>query len=161
MKSFKTHISEEWVDSIKTRYGKTEIWKNPTSREWKEFINSLSRTYSAAGIFHRGNVYVFDGGNAFHENVMLHLKIKNGEQTLSFRLNTRKDKIREIEFAGSDSIALNKGTKKYATHMKNAVKLYNHKSIKPHTTASISTTLDDYISYKGEEEFEKATGISV
>ena len=118
MKSFKQHIDEEWIDSLKTSFGETDIYKNPTAREWKEYVQSLGGVFSGAGVFHGGDVYVFNGAKAFHANIIKKMNLSDAK-SLSFRIvSTRAGNIKELEMGGEDSRALRSNKKKYKKYKK-------------------------------------------
>ena len=165
MKSFKQHIDEEWHESIKATIGKsgyTDVWKNPTVKEFREFTSEVDGN-GAAGIFHKNNVYLFDGERNYHRNVFSQLKLTETADTVNFRmrLTNNKNRIMEIELGGDDSVKLRSNKKPYKKYAKNSVALFNHQSINPHKAQRLTKMLDDIISWQGEQDFEEATGISV
>ena len=81
MKTFKQHISEEWFDHT-VRNG--EIFKNPTPKDMREYINQLNSKSDFAGLLVNNDVYLFTGG--LHDDLMQHLQsLSVGGKVVEFR----------------------------------------------------------------------------
>jgi len=163
MKTFKQHIKEEWLYSDKET---GEVFKNPTSREWKEYISGVTQ-YGVAGFYKKGNVYVFEGesksgySRTYHDTVMRRLKIKNTKDVVLFRATVKGPRIISLHIGGNDINTLLNGTKDDAHQARMYVEMYNHKSLKPHIKSPLPTALGEIISFMGKQQFTEATGISV
>ena len=87
MKSFKSYIFEEWLDST-NRTG--DVWKNPTPREIREYAQSLDAEHDFAGMLVSNDVYLFSG-SGLHDDVLPILK-KHGAAGKVIRFRGVMDK---------------------------------------------------------------------
>ena len=129
MKSFKTHINEEWVDDSPA-FG--TVFKNPTPRELAEYINQIDYQYDAAGVLDvkKNDLYLFKG--ALHANFMQKYKI-NPTWAVLFRAVVRERKIIKLAPSGDMSHNYNMRLKTdRKAFLDDMIKVYSHKSIQSH-----------------------------
>lgn len=119
-------IKEEYVDHT-MRSG--DVWKNPTSREFAEYLKELPTSWDFAGCLDkRGNVYLFTDG--LHEDLEIGLKLGN---TIKFRgeIDYSK-KIIGLAPSGGSTSGINEKM------LEDLIKVYNHKSLHHHFDKNIN-----------------------
>lgn len=118
-------IKEEWVDQT-NRLG--DVYKNPSSRELKEYGEAADPYGDLAGVLVNNDVYLFSGGGLHDEALELLSKKGLGGKVIKFRGTISKaGKIEELSPSGASSPRSTPAARRKLFN--NMMKIYKHKSL--------------------------------